>query len=59
MSKILVEANYHLLTLETCSVLFTDGLSSGIEEFFKSFCMQDIFKWEFFILKRLRVMISC
>lgn len=35
MSKILVEANYHLLTLETFSVLFTDGLSGDIEEFFK------------------------
>lgn len=43
MSKVLIEADYHLRTLKTCSMLFTEGISSDIEEFFKSFCIQDIF----------------
>lgn len=40
MSKIPVEAHYHLLTLET--QLFTDDLSRYIEEF-QIICIQDMF----------------
>lgn len=36
MSKILAEANYHSLTMENFSVLFTDVLSIT-NEFFRSF----------------------